>query len=173
MPSHRDLLPHGSAGDESAVPYAGPVDRAELIAYVRSQRDAVVASVGPDGAPQAAYLTIAATDQGELVFDAKPDSRKVANVRRDPRVAIVVGGRDGTTLQCEGAADLPDGDDLVRCAAAYVDAFPEFAASVRAGGVVVIRVRVEWARYGDFRGSPPDVRTVDIAAARETNLPRT
>ena len=152
-------------------PYAGPVDRAELIEYVRSQRDAVVASVGPDGAPQAAYLTIAATEQGELVFDAKPDSRKVANLRHDPRVAIVVGGRDGTTLQCEGAADLPDGDDLVRCAATYVDAFPEFAASVRGGDVVVIRVRLEWARYGDFRGSAADVRAVDLAATRCTTFP--
>lgn len=141
------------------------MERAELVDYVRMQRDGVVATVGPDGAPQAAYLSLAATDRGELVFDARPESRKVANLHRDARIAVVVGGRDGTTLQCEGVADVLDGDDLVRCSAAYVDAFPEFAASVRSGDVVVIRVRLGWARFGDFRGGAPDVREVDLGTA--------
>lgn len=140
------------------------MERAELVDYVRLQRDGVVSTVGPDGAPQAAYLSLAATDRGELVFDARPESRKVANLRRDARVAVVVGGRDGTTLQCEGVADVLDGDDLVRCSAAYVDAFPEFAASVRSGTVVVIRVRLGWARFGDFRGDAPDVREVGLGS---------
>lgn len=126
------------------------MDGTQLIEYVRSQRDGVVSTVGTDGAPQAAFLSITATDRGELVFDARPDSRKVANIRRDPRVAVVVGGRDGTTLQCQGVADLPRGDELARCAAAYVRTFPEFAQSL-GDGVVVIRVRLDWARYGDYR----------------------
>lgn len=139
------------------------MDRAGLIEYVRAHGDGVVSTLGPGGgAPQAAYLSIAATDRGELVFDARPESRKVANIRRDPRVAVVVGGPDGTTLQCEGIADVLDGDDLVRCSAAYVDAFPEFAASVRNGDVVVIRVRLEWARFGDFRGAAPELREVGL-----------
>lgn len=104
--------------------------------YVSAQRDGGVSTVGPDGAPQAAFLSIAATDRGELVFDARPDSRKVANIRRDPRVAVVVGGPDGTTLQCQGIADLPEDRELERCAAAYVSAFPEFEQSLRDGVVV-------------------------------------
>jgi len=126
------------------------VNHADLIEYVRAHGDGVVSTVGPDGAPQAAYLSIAATDRCELVFDARPESRKVANLRRDPRIAVVVGGRDGTTLQCQGIADLPHGHELERCAAAYIEAFPEFEQSMR-DGVVVIRVTLEWARYGDYR----------------------
>lgn len=129
----------------------------DLIGYVRAQRAGVVSTLGPGGEPQAAYLTFAVTEQGELVFDARPDSRKVANLRRDGRVAVVVGGPDGTTLQGEGTADFPAGADLDRCAAAYVAAFPEFAGSLGTGAVVVLRVRLTWARYGDFRGSTPEV----------------
>ena len=124
----------------------------ELIDYVRANGDAVVSTLGPDGEPQAAYLSITATDAGELVFDAKADSRKVANLRRDPRVAVVVGGADGTTLQVQGIADFPAGADLARCAGAYETAFPQFADSLRSADVVVIRVVVEWSRYGDYRG---------------------
>jgi general stress protein 26 len=129
---------------------------------VRAQRDGVVSTVGPDGAPQAAFLSIAATDHGELVFDARPDSRKVANIRRDPRVAAVVGGPDGTTLQCQGIADVPEGRELDRCAAAYVSTFPEFEQSLR-DGVIVIRVTLNWARYGDFRGGGHSSHDVELA----------
>ncbi len=110
-----------------------------------------MSSLGRDGAPQAAYLPITATDRAELVFDARATSRKIANLRRDPRVAVVVGGRDGTTLQCEGVADLPDGAERERCARAYLGAFPQFAASLSDEGVVLVQVRLTWARYGDYR----------------------
>ncbi|WP_448003416.1 pyridoxamine 5'-phosphate oxidase family protein [Agromyces bauzanensis] len=131
------------------------MDRRQLIEYVRSQRWGVVSTLGTDGRPQAAHLAIAATGRGELAFDAKPESRKIANLRRDPRIAVVVGGADGTTLQCEGIADFPEGDDLLRCVDAYLERFPEFAESIRSGTVVVVRVTPTWARYGDYRTESP------------------
>ena len=118
----------------------------DLIDYVRARGDAVVSTLGPDGEPQAAYLSITATDAGELVFDAKAGSRKVANLRRDPRIAVVVGGADGSTLQLQGVADFPTAAARERCADAYVVAFPQFADSLRSDDVVVIRVVVDWSR---------------------------
>jgi len=119
--------------------------------YIRSQGDAVISTLGADGEPQAAYVSVTATDAGELVFDAKLNSRKVANLHRDPRIAIVVGGVDGTTLQLQGLADFPTGADLDRCSAAFVTAFPQFADSLLRDDIVVIRVVVDWSRFGDFR----------------------
>jgi PPOX class probable F420-dependent enzyme len=124
----------------------------QLVEYVRATKDGVVATLGPGGEPQAAYLSLTATDQGELLFNARADSRKIANLRRDPRIAVTVGGPDGTTLQCEGLADVPEGDDRARCAAAYVSTFPQFAGSLADEGIVLVRVRPTWSRYGDYRG---------------------
>jgi general stress protein 26 len=123
----------------------------DLVAYVRERAAGVVSTLGPTGEPQAAYLAITATDAGELVFDAKADSRKVANLNRDPRIAIVVGGADGTTLQLEGTADFPRGAELARVSAAYLTAFPQFESSLRDPAIVVVRVTVSWSRFGDFR----------------------
>src|SRR6478609_1511742 len=103
------------------------MDRHGLVEFVRAHRDGVLSTLGPDGSPQSAYLTLTATDGGELVLDARAVSRKVANLLTDPRVAVVVGGRAGSTLQCEGVADIPSGADHDACAAAYAAAFPEFA----------------------------------------------
>jgi general stress protein 26 len=138
------------------------VDLEQMVAYVRERGDGVVSTLGPDGAPQAAYLAVTATDRGELVLDARASSRKVANVRRDARVAMVVGGPDGTTLQAEGVADLPEGEDRARCAAAYGAAFPQFAASLTDAGIVVVRVVLTWARHGDFRGRAPVMSDVAL-----------
>ncbi|MFE6970241.1 pyridoxamine 5'-phosphate oxidase family protein [Isoptericola sp. NPDC057653] len=126
-----------------------------LVSHVREVGDGVVSSLGSDGSPQGAYLPVAVTDAGELVFDARVGSRKVANLGRDARVAVVVGGAGGTTLQAQGVADVPSGLDRDRCAAAYATAFPQFAGSLEDPGIVVLRVRVEWARWGDYRVSPP------------------
>jgi len=127
------------------------MDLAALVGYVRTQRDGIVATVGEAGEPQAAYLPITATEHGELVFDARDDSRKVANIRRDPRVAVVIGGPDGTTLQCQGVADIPTDGEGERCAEEYLRAFPEFASSVGSAGIVVVRVTLDWTRFGDYR----------------------
>ncbi|MCT2593519.1 pyridoxamine 5'-phosphate oxidase family protein [Streptomyces sp. N2-109] len=141
----------------------GPLDRDSMVAFLSAHGDGVLSTLGPDGSPQSAYLTLAVTDRGELVFDAREVSRKVANLRRDGRVAVVVGGRDGVTLQAEGLADIPAGDERQRCADAYQDAFPQFASSLQDSAIVVVRVRIAWARLGDFR-SP-------TAVLRETSGP--
>jgi general stress protein 26 len=141
------------------------MDLGALVTYVQEQPDAVVSSLGPGGEPQSAYLDITATDRGELVFNAREASRKVRNIRRDPRVSVVVGGRDGTTLQVAGVADLPDGADLARCAAAYGRTFPQFAASAGEPDVVIVRVRPTWARFGDYRAKPPVLAHPDLGPA--------
>jgi PPOX class probable F420-dependent enzyme len=130
-----------------------PLDRDTMTAFIRKHGDGVLSTLGPDGSPQSAYLTLAVTNRGEIVLDARETSRKVANLRRDARVAVVVGGRDGMTLQAEGLADIPSGDEQQRCADAYRNAFPQFASSLEDPAIVVVRVRIAWARLGDFRSS--------------------
>jgi PPOX class probable F420-dependent enzyme len=127
------------------------MDLAELIGFVRARGLAVVASRGPDGAPQAALVGIAATDRGELVFDCSRRSRKYTNVERDARVAVVVGWDDEVTVQIEGSADILTGEDLERCKAAYFAQYP--VGRDRAGSPDIGHVRVipRWLRYSDYR----------------------
>lgn len=144
------------------APYGDAMDRRELVKYVRSVGDGVVSTLAADGSPQAAYVSLAVTEEGELLFDAHPESRKVLNLGRDPRIAVVVGGRDDATLQCEGVADLPEGAQLDRCTTAYLATFPQFAASLEEWAVLV-RVTPGWARWSDYRGGQPVIEHVDLA----------
>ena len=127
------------------------MDRGELIDFVRARGLGVVASRGPDGSPQAALVGIAATDQGELVFDCSRDSRKYANIKRNSAVALVVGWDDEVTVQIEGRADVLSGMDLERCKAAYFNQYPDGQQRAESPEIAHIRVTPRWLRYSDYR----------------------
>ena len=65
--------------------------KAELHAFIARQRYGVVATVQPDGSTESALVGIAVTPELEIFFDTLGDTRKAQNLRRDPRVSMVIG----------------------------------------------------------------------------------
>ena len=124
---------------------------ADLLTFVRRSKLAVVSTTSSAGAPQAAVVGIAVTDALEIVFDTLETSRKAVNLRRDARIALVIGWDEEQTVQCEGIADEPAGAGLERIRAVYIDAFPDGLARQSWPGLTYFRVRLRWARYSDFR----------------------
>ena len=138
--------------------------------FLRSRRLCVQASVSGEGGPQAAVVGYAVSDSLELVFDTLTSTRKAQNLRRDARIAIVVGWESEQTLQLEGIADEPSGEDLQRLKQLDRAVFPDGADRENWPGISYLRVRPRWARFSDFgsggsivefgesalRGSPGD-----------------
>jgi hypothetical protein len=132
---------------------------AALLEFMRRYRVAVEASVSATG-PQAAVVGIAVTDRFEIVFDALESSRKVQNLRREPKLALVIGGlKDGEerTVQYEGVADEPSGAELERLKRAYYEVYPEGPSRLGWPGLTYIRVRPTWIRYSDFSANPTGI----------------
>jgi hypothetical protein len=135
--------------------------RTELLAFLRRHRYCAEASVAASGMPQAAVVGYATSDRLELVFDTLGSTRKMRNLRRDGRVALVIWG-DEQTVQLEGVADEPSGAELERLQAVYFDAFPDGRERQAWEGITWVRVRPSWARYSDFR---PGGTIVELDAA--------
>jgi PPOX class probable F420-dependent enzyme len=127
------------------------MDKMELVEFVRARGLGVLATRGSDGSPQAALVGIAATDQGELVFDCLRGSRKYANIERHPSVALVVGWDDEVTVQIEGRGEVVSGVELGRCLAAYFEQYPDGRERARSPEIAHIRVTPRWLRYSDYR----------------------
>jgi pyridoxamine 5'-phosphate oxidase family protein len=73
--------------------------------FLRSQRIARVATVGPTGWPHVVPVVYAVTDDGALEFDV--DGVKLRNLQAEPRAAMVVdamGPKRGVSMQ--GRAEL-------------------------------------------------------------------
>jgi len=128
-----------------------PLSRSELLEYLGKRRYCVQATVAPGGAPQAAVVGFAVSDELEIVFDTLASTRKCKNLRRDGRIALVVGvGEDERTAQIEGTADEPTGAELERLKAVYFAAFPDGVERLKWEGITYFRVRPTFVRFSDF-----------------------
>ncbi|MFI5584470.1 PPOX class F420-dependent oxidoreductase [Amycolatopsis sp. NPDC051758] len=61
----------------------------DVRALIDGKNFATVATLDPDGGPQTSVIWIG-LDDGDLVFSATEDRRKVRNLRRDPRVSVSI-----------------------------------------------------------------------------------
>jgi hypothetical protein len=142
------------------------MNRDELLIFMRAQNWAVEASVSEQNTPQAAVIGVAITDALEVVFDTLSDSRKARNLRHNARIALVIGWDDAQTVQYEGVAEEPTGDELIRVKRAYFARFPDGVERERLPGIAYFCVRPTWIRYSDFRKSEPVVLTFDTSGGR-------
>jgi general stress protein 26 len=139
---------------------------AELLSFLRRHPLAVQASVSAAGDPQAAVVGVAVTDDFEIFFDTSDTSRKVSNLRRNPKIALVIGGTidgDERTVQYEGIADEPSGAELQRMKDLYFQSFPDGRERQSWPGITYIRARPTWVRYSDFTQVPPQMIEFDSA----------
>ena len=133
--------------------------REALLAFMRSERYAVQASVSTGQSAQAAVVGIAVSDSFEIVFDTSSRSRKATNLQRNA-IAFVIGGTqdgDERTVQYEGLATFPTGDELQRAQELYFSVFPDGRDRLAWPGLIHIRVMPVWIRYSDFNAQPPEI----------------
>jgi hypothetical protein len=144
--------------------------RSELLQFMRGHSLAVQTSVSPAAAPQAAVVGVVVTDDFEVLFDTLDVTRKVHNLRRNSRIAFVIGGLthgDERTVQYEGVADEPGGAELERLKELYFIRFPDGRARQSWRGLVYVRARPTWIRYSDFNRTPPAFSEFGLDDLRE------
>ncbi|MDP9278844.1 MAG: hypothetical protein M3P00_05430 [Gemmatimonadota bacterium] len=110
-------------------------------------------------------MGIVATDDFELFFDTVDTNRKVGNLRRNPKIAFVIGGMtdgDERTVQYEGISDEPIGAELRRLKELYFKWFAGGRERQTWPGITYIRTRPTWIRYSDFNQDPPEIVEFDV-----------
>jgi general stress protein 26 len=145
-----------------------PVTPAELkpflVDFIGRHPLAVQASVADSGTPQAAVVGVVVKSDLTLFFDTLSSSRKAHNLRRDPRMALVIGWdlEEAQTVQYEGLADEPTGDELAQLQEIYFARFPDGRARAAMPEIAYFRVRPQWVRYSDFRSAVLNVVELDL-----------
>ena len=150
-----------------------PIDATRLLEFLRRHRLAVQASISRAGAPQAAVVGYAVTDRFEIVFETVDFSRKAQNLRRNNRIALVIGGTlDGEerTVQYEGIADEPSANELEALRQVYYAAYPDGPSRLSWRGLIYVRVRPTWIRYSDFHANPPEIVEFTAESLTRTDM---
>ena len=142
----------------SHVPSTAGDSLAHIGAFLAEHTTLTLATIGPDGQPQAADLYYAETEDLTLYFVSAADSRHAANIARDPRVAATIHAdaphwRDIRGVQLEGRCVRVTGSERVRAWARYTTKFPFVltdAALARAlQRVEMYRITPHWLRWID------------------------
>ncbi len=95
----------------------------EVRDFIAASKSLQVATIGPDGAPHLTTLWFALVD-GRIVFETYSKSQKIVNLKRDPRMAVLL--EDGTEydqlrgVSMNGTAELVSDPRAVKRLAAGV-----------------------------------------------------
>ena len=89
---------------------------AEREAFIEERKSLQVATLNKDGSPHLTTLWFAVVD-GDIVFETFTKSQKIVNLKRDPRIAVLL--EDGTTydqlrgVSINGTAELHTDPEVV------------------------------------------------------------
>lgn len=126
------------------------IERPELLEFIRAHPLGVVSTTSANGAPEAALVNLASTDELELIFYTLQTTRKCINLRRDPRIAVVIGWDNQTTMQYEGVANEPRDEELEHLKRIYRAARPNAEFQMSWPGLTYFRVRPNWIRLSNY-----------------------
>ncbi len=127
-----------------------------LAAFLRTARFWTVATTAEDGSPQSAVVGVAVGDDLSLVFDTLGSTRKAANLRRDPRVSLVMWS-SAATAQIEGVAEEAAGASLEEAQRVYFATFADGRERAAWPHITYGCIRPRWVRISDFGGEAPTV----------------
>lgn len=134
-----------------------PTDKEELkkvaFTFLKQQKNAVISTVSPQMTPEAANVLYSMDDDWTIYIVSHEDSRKVSNIRANPKVALVV----GTTLVAHTAQIEATAEILDESQASYSAITQKFQQNKTAGidpifGVskgryVILKIHIDWLRW--------------------------
>lgn len=145
------------------MPEGEPLQRKLLYDFMAAQQFAVVASVSPVGAPEAALVQIAVTPDLEVIFETTDATRKYTNLRRNPRISLVIGWNDQRTVQYEGVADEPAGSELEKLKVIFFSAWPQLHSHEGWPGLTYFRAKPRWIRFSNYF-SPRSIEEISFGS---------
>jgi PPOX class probable F420-dependent enzyme len=146
---------------------ADRVEKDALLDFARARHQYTLVTFRRDGRPQMSPVTGGVDEAGRLVVSTYPDRAKAVNLRRDPRVSVLVHSDEwnGPYVQVDGTAEVldmpsPEAEDglveYFRCISGEHPDWDEYRQAMRRQGKSLIRITVEsWGPIATG-GFPPD-----------------
>ncbi|MBI2635312.1 MAG: pyridoxamine 5'-phosphate oxidase family protein [Parcubacteria group bacterium] len=135
----------------------------KLIAdFIKKHNLAVLATVNPEGKPEAAAIKFSVKNELNLIFDTSNRFRKYENFKNNRNVAVVIGWDQNITVQYEGIVSELSGEELAECKIIHIARFPDFAKFSDMDETRYFKIDPLWIRRSDFTVIPWEIYEVDF-----------
>jgi PPOX class probable F420-dependent enzyme len=139
------------------------MNKSEAHEFLSQHNIMVLSTLHEDGSPQSAVVACGVTPELDLVLNTQKTTRKYQNLQRDPRVSVVIGWDDRTTIQLEGkAAELQSGPELEAAQEAYFAKHPWAKEMAGNPAIAFIKITPHWARYTDINHWPWESKEITL-----------
>lgn len=118
-----------------------------LYDFINKRKLTVLATVVPDGKPEAAVMEVAVTPELELIIDTANTTRKYANLKRNPHIAFAFGWEEWDTVQYEGIASELVGEERERYRKIFLAKHPDAIKWDALPETTYFKVTPTWIRY--------------------------
>lgn len=136
-----------------------------MLEFVRPRHKATLVTMRRNGRPQLSPVTCGVDEEGRVVISTYPQRAKVANLRRDPAVTVLIHSDewDGPYVQLDGTAEVIDQPEAVEPLVDYFRSisgehpdWEEYRQAMRDQGKSLIRVSIDsWGPIATG-GFPPE-----------------
>jgi PPOX class probable F420-dependent enzyme len=126
----------------------------EARAFLREHHNAVLSTFRRDGRPQMSPVGATVDEQGRVIISTRAPAMKTRNLRRDPRVSVLVMNRGfyGDWAQVEGMAEIVEQPDAIELLVDYYrrmagehDDWDDYRAAMVAEQRVLVRFEIDRA----------------------------
>jgi PPOX class probable F420-dependent enzyme len=126
----------------------------EARAFLTDHHNAVLATFRRDGRPQLSVVGATVDEQGRVIVSTRQTAVKTKNLRRDPRVSVIVisPGFYGEWAQVEGTAEIVDQPEAIELLVDYYrrmagehDDWDDYRAAMVREQRVLVRFEIERA----------------------------
>jgi general stress protein 26 len=128
--------------------------------FIKQHHLAAMGTVNQQALPEVSVIGYVFKQIGEdfeIHVATYDSSRKYANLKRNPRVALAIGWESGKTVQIEGeAVKISDAEEIKELVWSDLGKMPTVAKYIKPERVVFFKIKPTWLRYSDFSTEPWD-----------------
>lgn len=134
------------------------MDKQAVFDFIRQKEEklCVLATVAKDNTPECAVVGYAAKEDGTIVINTNRNTRKVANLKGNNTIAIVIGWNFAErNVQYEGTATIidRDHDECASLEEFFFTTNPK-ARKFESPDTIFIRIKPTWVKMIDLTGDP-------------------
>ena len=118
------------------------------VEHLLAQRPAVLATVSPEGKPQAATILFAADEDLNLYFETSQCYRKATNLSINPLAALVV-SNENQSLQVEGTVSFLEGKEAAKARQLLLKKNPGLKKWLDKKEELLLKLTPNWLRLRD------------------------